>query len=232
MLLEDHLRALRRRWYIVASVFVLCTAVALVSSLVVKPMYTGTARIFFSITFGEDASDLSQGATYTQSQVASYAELAQSPLVLDRVREVLKRNSTVEELAEQVSATSSKSTVIVEITAVDHDARAAADLANEVATQLGTAIRDLSPRDAKGSPTVRATTVAPASTPTAPSSPETERNLLAGGLGGLILGIVLALAVASRSRGPATQSNSRQQVSRPPMTSDPDGAVLEDSIAK
>src|SRR5215204_5939561 len=157
------------------------------ATLMMPKAYTATTRLFFAVA-GDSVSALEQGSSFAEKQMASYAEVATSPRVLDKVVEQLGLNTTAVELADSIEANVSVDTVIIEIAATDPSPPQAARIANAVATELANAAGDLTPSLANGSDAVRATTLAVAQVPTSPSSPNILRNLGAGLLLGLLLG--------------------------------------------
>ncbi len=185
---------LRKRWGYVVVPFLLFSVAAGVASMLAEPVYTAKASAYFSIPVGQSASDLFQGSSFAQQQVASYASLATQPIVLQPVIDDLDLDTTPKELAHSVTATASAESAIVDVTAGDGDPQQAADIANAVTDELATVVRDLSPELQDGRPSVTVTTVAEATPPSFASSPNTRRNVLAAALAGLFLGILAALA--------------------------------------
>src|SRR5215207_3717162 len=148
-------------------------------------------------------SGLAPASRVVEKQMASYAELATSTNLLNKVVEQLGLNTTAVELADSIEANVPVGTVIIEIAATDPDPRQAARIANAVGTELGKAAGDLAPRLANGSEAVRATTLSVAQVPTSPSSPNILRNLGLGLLGvpfGALLWLVLAKALVVLGR--------------------------------
>ena len=191
----EFLAALRKRWlYVVVPVVLgLLAAVGITSA--TTPLFRSTASVYFSLpTFSNTANDLFQGSNYTQNQLASYASLVTKPVVLDAVIDKLKLSRTSANLAGSVDTVVSSDTVLIDISVSDKSATAAADIANAVSDQLGVVVRSLAPRSSTGQIAVDASTVQRATPSASPSSPNRTKNLAAGGLGGLILGLVLALA--------------------------------------
>ncbi|RBY86138.1 polysaccharide biosynthesis tyrosine autokinase [Blastococcus sp. TF02A-26] len=187
-----YLMLLRRRAWGVAASVVLGVGSALVLSLLATPVYTSTATLFFSLQNGDTASDLAQGGTFTRDQIASYATLATTPTVLDPVIERLDLDVDAVDLAGRVSAAARNETVVLEISVDDTDPEQAAAIARAVSDQLIVAVEDVAPEDSEGRTTARVTTVSPAQVPTAPSSPDTALNVLAGLVGGVALGLLYA----------------------------------------
>ena len=201
----EFLAILRKRWLYVVVPTLLGIGGALTLTLITTPIYQATANVYFSLPYGESASDLFQGSNYTQKQLASYASLATLPVVLEPVVDELQLEVGPQALANQVDAVASNDTVLIEIRASDPSPAQAAAIANSVADQLAVVVRDLSPRGADGQPSVDVSIVAEAVPPTSPSTPQTQRNIVAGALGGLLLGILLAIArdrLDTRVRGP------------------------------
>ncbi len=83
--IHDYIIILRRRWRLVVAVILASLLLAAAVSLLMTPRYTATSRLFFGVQSGESVTDLAQGSTFTEKQMASYAEVATSPLVLNRV---------------------------------------------------------------------------------------------------------------------------------------------------
>src|SRR5215207_6068597 len=149
--------------------------------------YTATTRLFFSVA-SDNVSELAQVSNFAEKQMASYAQVATSPLVLDPVARELGLPVTGVELARSVEAKSQVNTIIIEIAATDPSPRQAAKIANAVGERLAKTAAGLSPKREDGTEAMRATTLAVAEVPTSPSSPNIPRNLGIGLLVGLLLG--------------------------------------------
>lgn len=188
------LHVLRRRWlWLVIPIVIAVTAMGAYSFSQPKT-YSAKASSYFSIEFGQSASDLFQGANYTQLQLASFASLAKQPIVLDAVIQQLDLPLTTGELAARVSVVAAIDTVIVDIFAETETPESAAEIANAVNTELGRVVSRLSPQNEKGKPTVQAVVVSRATPPLVPSGPENRRNLAIGLLAGLLLGLLAAVS--------------------------------------
>ncbi|WP_116449781.1 polysaccharide biosynthesis tyrosine autokinase [Blastococcus litoris] len=186
------LEVVRRRWRWVAVMALLGVVAGLCYSLYVPKTYRASASVFFSLQYGDSASDLVQGSTYTQNQVASFARLATTPAVLEPVIDELGLDTGVNALASRIEASAPLDTVLVEVTVTDRSAEGSARIANAVVDTLSTTVENLAPRNDNGRPTVEATTVAPAEVPGGPAAPKPPLNV-AVGLGiGLLVGLALA----------------------------------------
>lgn len=192
MQLRRFLTVLRRRWLTVLLLTMLGAGVAAGFSFLKAPVYSSQASVFFSIQFGTTASELVQGATYTQNSVTSFATLATKPIVLDAVIEDLGLNTTADVMAENVVATAPLDTVIVEISVRDNSPEDAAAIAGAIADELSATVERLSPKDADGVASVQAEIVAPATVERSPVSPNISLNFAAGILAGLLAGVGFA----------------------------------------
>jgi capsular exopolysaccharide synthesis family protein len=181
-----------RRWIVAGVVAGLLSSLAYVH--LAPRSYAATASVFFSLEYGDSASDLVQGSTYAQDQVASFALLATTPAVLQPVIDEFGLDETPRQLAEVVEAGAPVDTVIVDVTVSNGNAARSADLANAVAASLSRVVEDLAPTDADGDATVKATTVTPAEVPGRPASPDVPLSFVLGLLGGLVLGTAAAYA--------------------------------------
>jgi capsular exopolysaccharide synthesis family protein len=190
--LGEYLNILRRRW--LGVVIITLTTLALVSAvtLALPKKYTATTRLFVAVAGGESVTDLAQGSSFAEKQMASYAEVATSPKVLAPVIQQLGLRITPRELSESVEATVPANTVILEISAADLDPNRAAQIANAVGLEFVNVAGELSSKKEDGTEAVRATPFALAEVPDKASSPKILLNLGVG----LILGLSLGLGVA------------------------------------
>ena len=193
MTLTQFFTTIRKRWLYVFLPFVLSCLVVGIWSMLSTPVYTAKASAYFSLTYGQTPSELNQGSSYTQQQIASYALLATKPVVLDPVIDELGLTISTQDLARNVSAKASVDSVIVDVTADSTSPEQAAKIANAVVAQLAVVVSGLSPQ-VDGRPSVEVTTVARAEPPQFQSSPNTRLNVLIAGVAGLLVGVLAALA--------------------------------------
>src|SRR5687767_7659054 len=173
--LSEYLDILRRRWVAVLVIALTTLALASAATLAMPKKYTAVTRLFISVA-GESVSELAQGSSFAEKQMASYAEVATSPRVLAPVIDELGLPVTPQELAELVEVTVPVDTVILEIAATDQDPTLAAQIANAVGMELSKAAADLSAERQDGTKAIQAHTVTPAQVPTEPSSPKILQN--------------------------------------------------------
>lgn len=210
MELRDYLDILRRRWVSGTIVALVVIAAACALTLTTTPKYTSTTRIFFAVQGTDSATELAQGSTFTEQQMSSYAQVATTPLVLDPVIKKLGLRTSADTLARSISAVAPSDTVILELSVTDPDAQQATQIANAVATELASVSSKLSSKRNNGADAVKATILAPAQVPTAPSSPNVTRNI---GIG-VVLGLVIGLGVALARNAVDTKIRSVQDIER------------------
>lgn len=192
MQLRRFLAVLSHRWLTVAVMTLAGAASAAAFSFLQTPVYSAQTSVFFSIQFGASASELVQGAAYTQNSVTSFATLATKPIVLNPVIEDLGLDTTARALADRVESIAPLDTVIVEISVSDTSPEQAAAIAGAIGEQLSATVERLSPKDANGVGAVQAEIVAPATVESSPISPNISLNYAAGILAGLLVGVGLA----------------------------------------
>jgi len=192
--MHPYLGLVARHWAFVLAALIVGALVAFGLSQLVPKGYAATSTLYFSINYGESGSDLNQGATYAQSQMLSFAELARSARVLDPVIDELDLSTTAAGLAGTMDVRTPENTVVLDIVVSSGDPELAASIANATAASLTDAVQDVAPRNAGGRATVTVRTVENADAPTTPSSPNTRVNVVAGAfLGGVLAILIIVL---------------------------------------
>jgi succinoglycan biosynthesis transport protein ExoP len=195
--LRERLEALRRSWVVLVAFALLFSAAGAAYSLTRTPVYEAQSRVFVSPTSAASLSDLSQGATFTQQLVKSYANVVSAPIVLDRVIARLGLHTTADELAKNVRADAPLDTVIVEITADDPSPLRAARIADAASNALRDVASQLTPGTSRLPSSIQVTRIETASVPTDPISPQIPLTV---GLA-LLLGLAVGgIAIAIRER--------------------------------
>lgn len=204
MELSDYLRIFRRSWRLIVAVVLATVAVAALLTALMPREYRAEAELFVSTAGGDSVSDLVQGGSFTQRQVATYADILTAPVVLAPVIEDLDLAESANALARRVTASVPPNTVLIDVAVLDHDPVQAAEIANTVAAQFTETVQELERTSSDVESPVKATIVRPATVPTDPDSPDPVRNLALGAVLGLLLGLGLAVLrdlVDTRVRG-------------------------------
>lgn len=192
MELSDYLRIIRRSWRLVGATLLATIAIGALLTALMPREYRAQAELFVS-TAGGSVSDLVQGGSFTQRQVATYADIVTTPVVLGPVIKELGLNESPNALARRVTATVPPNTVLIDVAVVDGDPTRAADIANAIAGQFTETVQELERVEEDGESPVKATVVDPATAPQDPANPNPVRNLALATVLGLLLGLGLAV---------------------------------------
>ncbi len=202
MSVHDLLASVRKHWFLIAALTVLSTGGMLVWSMMTVPMYQASTTMFYTLARSSSGADSYSGSSYIRDQMLSFGRLATTPQVLDPAIDELGLDLTAAQMDDGVSVTVPNGTNILVIGVTDSSPEAAADKANAIAASLVTQTAKLSPEyvppagqevgPGAGKPLVKATVIKQASIPSAPVSPRTTRNTLAGFIMGFVGGIVIA----------------------------------------
>lgn len=204
MEIRDYLRLMRRNWITIVALALAGVLAGGAASLLAKPTYTSVTQLFVAIQSSGTVTELQQGNTFSQARVQSYVKTVSTPAVLDSVISKLGLETTPSALAQNVKASTDLNTVLISISVTDTSPAQSAAIAAGVADSLIEAVDKLeSPRVGGESP-VRLSIVTPATSPDAPTSPNTKLNLFLGLIVGLLAGVgsaVLRTLLDNRIRG-------------------------------
>ncbi|MDO4255052.1 MAG: Wzz/FepE/Etk N-terminal domain-containing protein [Kocuria sp.] len=191
MTLRDYIVILRQGWIaiIVCSVLGAMTGWGLAA---MQPReYTATSELYVSIADDGELSSIFQMGEYMRSQMVTYSELADTPVVLDSAREKMDQPVSNEELSQMVSVTIPSESYVIEVNANASDPKLSADAAQAVADSLSEAVADLAPEyDNRSVVTLRS--IRQAETPQDPA--QVPWTLWAGA--GLVIGAIIGLLLA------------------------------------
>lgn len=191
----SYLAIWRRRWLLVFSGILLGVAGAVAVSALTQPLYLASARLFVTTTGGASVVETYQNNLFGQERVLSYAKLAAGRQVAQRSIDALHIQMSPEQLMSQVSAERVPlDTVLLDISVRNPNPDMARDLANTVARQTTQLVEELETSARGGIPAATAVLVDQAETPGVPYAPNWFRNILVGLLGGLLVGLIGAIA--------------------------------------
>jgi tyrosine-protein kinase len=190
--LRDYARTLRKHWLLITALAAVGAAAGLVVSLLTTPMYEARTQLFVSASSSDSSgvTDVYQGSLFSQQRVKSYAQIVNSPRILQPVINELGLQVSADDLAERVTATAPLDTVLIDVTVADRSPDRARDLANAIGAQVDKYIKSL---DTSAGAPVHVSVVRPAEVPASPVSPKTKLNIALGLLLGLAAGVALAV---------------------------------------
>ena len=189
--LRDYLRLLRKRWRSLVITMLVVLGLAAAVTIATPRTYAATTQFFVSTVSDETAGALAQGNTFTQQRVKSYAQVLQTPRVLQPVVDELGLGTTPETLANRVTATIPVDTVLIDVTVTADSADEATAIARAIDAEFPAAIADLE-QVREGSSPVKVTVVREAVAKPGPVSPKPAQNLALG----LVLGLLVGFGVA------------------------------------
>ena len=189
----QYLHVLRRQWLVVLLLAGLGVGAAYAYTDRQVRTYSATTELFVGITSEArgtaDVSQMTQGSSFIQQRIKSYADVVTSPAVLTQVSE----GYGVPVSAGQISVTAPADTVLLDITVTDTDPARAAVIANGIADKFPGYVVTLEKLPQQTTSPVRLSVIERATKPTAPVSPRVPLNLALGLLVGLGLGIGAAV---------------------------------------
>ncbi len=189
MSVGDYLKRLLRRWRVVVTVALLLVAVGGVISFQMVPTYESKARLYVAIQDpGGDVATALSASVYAQQQVLSYAAIASSETMAQRVIDDLGLDTTAAELVERISTQVEFGTVLFTVVVSDTSAAGARDIVTSILTNYNDVIAELN-KSTSASAAVTVSAIAQPSTPTDPVTPNIPLNLLAALFAGLFLGL-------------------------------------------
>jgi polysaccharide biosynthesis transport protein len=208
------LAVLRRR----ALAVLLCVLAGVAGGLLLtaqaEERYRATAQVFVNIPPAANVQSGVQGVQLANELLPSYALVATSRNVAERVRDELDLEESAESLRRRLSAEPEPQTLVLSISAVDADPRQAQAVAAATTRALAEAVAEL---EQSREPDV-AVAVQLLDAPLLPSSPFEPRpayDVVLGLLVGLAAGVVLALVLEGLDRGLTTSSQVEEQTGLP-----------------
>jgi len=191
MELRDYLRAVRKRWWLVAGSIVIALGAAMLVTTLTPPKYSASVT-FFVGTQTKGVSDAYQGSLFSQQRIKSYADL----LTSDRLAQAIVDNDpmgrTADQVQESITANAIPDTVLLEATVTDGDRARALRLSQGLAKQFVALVQTLETPPGSDVPTVWVEVIAGPTLAAKPVSPTPVRN---AGLA-LVLGLVLGVGAA------------------------------------
>jgi capsular polysaccharide biosynthesis protein len=132
--LRQFVGALRARWIFSTVTFVVGAIITVAVVLLSSPQYGSSVKVFISTPSGGSAE---YAASFIVTQrVASYAELATDPSLLQRVVDDLNLDESVEDLEKHVSATVITNTQTIDLQVTADTPEGAQRIAGATADQL------------------------------------------------------------------------------------------------
>lgn len=190
--MTDHLRAIRKHWWIVLVVSVVSVGLAVLVTARTTPMYASTVTFF--VASSADTGTALQADEFAQRRINSYVGVLTSEKMADRI--VKERNLPLDATAlmKEITAVANVDTVLLTATVVDADHDRSLEIAGAIAHDLGPLVAELDNRGSAKTANVSLNVISGPTLDPKPVTPRTTLNIGLGVLVGLALGIALAIA--------------------------------------
>ena len=199
MELKRYAALLRRSWWIVALVVLAAMASAYGVSKATRPVFRATTTLGAGASVGASGNASQYIALTTGGLLNQYARALTTRTLAQQVSEQLKLDIPAQKLQSEIKAVPTTQDLTIRVDVEDHDPTTARLVANKLAELF---VKQKQEEANKGAAvlgsqhdTVLVSVLDPAITPQAPIRPQTKVNVAAGGILGLIVG-VLAVLVA------------------------------------
>lgn len=162
-----------------------------------SPVYQATARTLVSLPSSGDVSRQLTAANLATQFLGTYAQIATSRTVAEKVITQLQLTDTIEGLQGQLTSSVEPSTYIIDLTATDGDPARAKSLADTAAVALGERVNEL---EQGKSDRVQVKLLDQAALPSAPTNSSLRTNILIGLILGSVAGIALITVLETLDR--------------------------------
>lgn len=190
----EHLRAVRRYWWLVVVLALLGTGGAVAFSLTREPLYRATVQMVAvpNLTT-RTAAEAGAGSNYVLQRSRTYRRIVTNEEVTAAVIFRLGLPYTARELAKKVTVVSESNTAVLTVEVLDPSAERARDIANAIGVEFPAFVERLETPEGMTRSPVTINLVRPADTPDGVAYPQTPVNGALGLLVGLVLGLLLAV---------------------------------------
>lgn len=228
MELQDYLRALRTHWLGVAVIVALVLAGAAAYTLTQEKVYAANATGFVGTGETDNAALGSVNDQLAKSRATSYVDIAKSRATAEQVIENLGLDESPSSLASRVEVEQPTDTVLLKITVRAESPEKAQELADAWVAALADQVEEIEAPDGNvqdGTP--RVIPIESAELPTAPVSPNPQRNALLALVVGLLLGAAYAVVRQQLDRRLRSPEEIERRLGHSVVATIPSAPVLE-----
>jgi len=208
----------RRRWLTIV-VFLLLSLVGMGALTYSQtPQYQSVSRVYIS-TASSSSTEAFYASGFATQIVKSYAQLATSRELMQRVISNLDLDLTPPELASKISAAVSTETAIIVITVTDSDPAVAQQIGKAESEAFTAYLSELDTPEGKTTSPTKPTIVDPASYSSAQVSPRPVLNMVISAMLGLLLGVAAAVIRELFDNTIASADDVEKTIDAPVLTS-------------
>ncbi len=187
-----YLHLVRRHWWVVLVTLMAALGTAAVLTVRTPPRYEASVG-FFVTTPSQGVTDAYQGGLFLQQRVKSYADLLSSDRLAQSVVAQTPLGLTADQVRGRIRTTTEVGTVLLRATFTDTDQARALKTTETLTTKFVELVQKVeTPPDGKAPP-IKIEVVSGPRVTSSPVSPRPVRNMVLGGLFGLLLGAALAV---------------------------------------
>jgi capsular exopolysaccharide synthesis family protein len=198
--LRTYWRMLAKNWWVVVAGALVGLLAGMGLSALMTPRYESTATLYVSVRGlgAGEVGDLFSGASFAQTVVTSYVDIATTAIVLDEVAEEMGDEVPRATMGELLSVQSPEGSSLLNVTAEHSNPETAAALVNATGEALVDVVEnEIEVGAAGGSSPVQVRLIDPGTVPDESISPNAALNSVLGLLVGLAVGIGLAIVRGS-----------------------------------
>ncbi|MFU8871584.1 polysaccharide biosynthesis tyrosine autokinase [Micromonospora sp. SL4-19] len=184
-------RLIRRHWWIVLITVMLALGIAALVTVRTPARYQ--ASVTFFVTTPGQGTDASQTGLVLQQRVKSYADLLTSDRLAQSVVEESPLGLTANQVQGRISTSTEADTVLLKATFTDTDRTRALKTTEALSAKFVEMVQRVETPPGGSSSTIKLEVVSGPRVTTSPVSPQPVKNLVLGGLVGLLAGAVLAV---------------------------------------
>lgn len=192
MELTDHLRAIRKYWWITLLTLLATVGAAVYMTQRATPVYEST--VTFYVAASTDTGTALQADEFAQRRINSYVGVLGSDLLAGEIADEPGVGLEPRQVRSRISAVVDPETIILTTTVTDTVPDRALRIAEEVAEHFGPLVARLDSTEAASGANVSLTVISGPSLNPDPVSPRTTLNIGVGVLAGLALGVALSIA--------------------------------------
>ncbi|RZU76401.1 capsular exopolysaccharide synthesis family protein [Micromonospora kangleipakensis] len=192
MEVRSYLRLIRRHWWIVLITLMVALGTAALVTVRTPPRYMASVT-FFVTTPSQGVTDAYQGGLFLQQRVKSYADLLTSDRLAQSVVAENQVGLTADQVQRRVRTSTEAGTVLLKATITDTDQTRALKIIETLSAKFVELVQKVETPPGGSSAPMKLEVVNGPRVSSNPVSPQPVRNLVIGGVLGLLLGMALAL---------------------------------------
>ncbi|MEG0403129.1 YveK family protein [Anaerorhabdus sp.] len=207
----------KKIWYICIIICLISTISSfLITKFLMTPKYEATGKIIVVQKNETQNTQLNlNDVNLSQKLVSTYSEILKSERISDLVLNELDLPYTAKEYQEMVNVTAASNTEVINVTVTSESAKESTEVANTIIKTFQEEIYDIMSVE-------NVSVLNWAKVPTAPSSPSTIKNVLIGGVIGVLISGILVIILMFKDNKVKTEDEFKEVLGYPILGVIPD----------